>query len=593
MLVARDNTFDQVDHNIGQITRNHANELSAWVRDKQRVTSSLKNAVDQPEAIAHTMAATAQQAGGFDDAYIVYADKRYIFNHAMPDGFDGPARAWYQQAAQTNGPAITPIYVDAASGKLCMSFVEAVRKDGRVVAAVAPTCCSTAWPRWSRPSRPRPRASPSCWTDRARSWPTRTSSWRSPVTAIDPGLDLGQLQQLARNSGSSLTQDIGGVSQLLYASAVEGTPWTLVIAIDRAQANEPVTMMVKLAASITALALLLAVAFVTMAVKRQLRGLPQVQYALQDIASGDGDLTRRLPAEGGDELARIGAAFNQFADKIATILREIRVAADSVRTASLEIASGNHDLSDRTSQQASSLEQTAAAMEEITSTVQHNADNASQAANLASDASRVAGQGGAVMQQVVHTMDGIDASARKIVDIIGVIDGIAFQTNILALNAAVEAARAGEQGGFAVVAGEVRTLAQRSATAAREIKTLIESSVDQIRTGNSLVRQAGGTMDQVVGSVERVTSIVGEIDLASQEQRTGISEIGNAIGLMDNATQQNAALVEQAAAAAQTLQEQAAHLAQLVGGFKLDSHEVASHSVTRGAPQVAPGPCWR
>ena len=257
--------------------------------------------------------------------------------------------------------------------------------------------------------------------------------------------DLGQLQQLARNSGSSLTQDIGGVSQLLYASAVEGTPWTLVIAIDRAQANEPVTMMVKLAASITALALLLAVAFVTMAVKRQLRGLPQVQYALQDIASGDGDLTRRLPAEGGDELARIGAAFNQFADKIATILREIR-GGRPVRTASLEIASGNHDLSDRTSQQASSLEQTAAAMEEITSTVQHNADNASQAANLASDASRVAGQGGAVMQQVVHTMDGIDASARKIVDIIGVIDGIAFQTNILALNAAVEAARAGEQG---------------------------------------------------------------------------------------------------------------------------------------------------
>ena len=594
MLVARDNTFDQVDHNIGQITRNHANELSAWVRDKQRVTSSLKNAVDQPEAIAHTMAATAQQAGGFDDAYIVYADKRYIFNHAMPDGFDGPARAWYQQAAQTNGPAITPIYVDAASGKLCMSFVEAVRKDGRVVAAVGTDMLLDSMAKMVAAIQATPKSFAFLLDGQGQilAHPDVKLALAGHRHRSRP--DLGQLQQLARNSGSSLTQDIGGVSQLLYASAVEGTPWTLVIAIDRAQANEPVTMMVKLAASITALALLLAVAFVTMAVKRQLRGLPQVQYALQDIASGDGDLTRRLPAEGGDELARIGAAFNQFADKIATILREIRVAADSVRTASLEIASGNHDLSDRTSQQASSLEQTAAAMEEITSTVQHNADNASQAANLASDASRVAGQGGAVMQQVVHTMDGIDASARKIVDIIGVIDGIAFQTNILALNAAVEAARAGEQGrGFAVVAGEVRTLAQRSATAAREIKTLIESSVDQIRTGNSLVRQAGGTMDQVVGSVERVTSIVGEIDLASQEQRTGISEIGNAIGLMDNATQQNAALVEQAAAAAQTLQEQAAHLAQLVGGFKLDSHEVASHSVTRGAPQVAPGPCWR
>ena len=418
MLVARDNTFDQVDHNIGQITRNHANELSAWVRDKQRVTSSLKNAVDQPEAIAHTMAATAQQAGGFDDAYIVYADKRYIFNHAMPDGFDGPARAWYQQAAQTNGPAITPIYVDAASGKLCMSFVEAVRKDGRVVAAVGTDMLLDSMAKMVAAIQATPKSFAFLLDGQGQILAHPDVKLALAGHRHRSRLDLGQLQQLARNSGSSLTQDIGGVSQLLYASAVEGTPWTLVIAIDRAQANEPVTMMVKLAASITALALLLAVAFVTMAVKRQLRGLPQVQYALQDIASGDGDLTRRLPAEGGDELARIGAAFNQFADKIATILREIRVAADSVRTASLEIASGNHDLSDRTSQQASSLEQTAAAMEEITSTVQHNADNASQAANLASDASRVAGQGGAVMQQVVHTMDGIDASARKIVDII-------------------------------------------------------------------------------------------------------------------------------------------------------------------------------
>ena len=194
------------------------------------------------------------------------------------------------------------------------------------------------------------------------------------------------------------------------------------------------------------------------------------------------------------------------------------------------------------------------------------------------------------MQQVVHTMDGIDASARKIVDIIGVIDGIAFQTNILALNAAVEAARAGEQGrGFAVVAGEVRTLAQRSATAAREIKTLIESSVDQIRTGNSLVRQAGGTMDQVVGSVERVTSIVGEIDLASQEQRTGISEIGNAIGLMDNATQQNAALVEQAAAAAQTLQEQP----HTWRSWWAASSSTAMTRQPRSARAGGAGPCWR
>jgi methyl-accepting chemotaxis protein len=240
------------------------------------------------------------------------------------------------------------------------------------------------------------------------------------------------------------------------------------------------------------------------------------------------------------------------------------------------------DLSSRTEQQASSLEETAASMEELTSTVKQNADNARQANQLAVSASGVAVKGGHVVAQVVGTMSAINTSSKKIVDIIGVIDGIAFQTNILALNAAVEAARAGEQGrGFAVVAAEVRNLAQRSAAAAKEIKTLISDSVDKVEEGSKQVAEAGKTMDEIVGSVKRVTDIMAEITAASQEQTQGIEQINQAITQMDQVTQQNAALVEQAAAAAASLQEQASGLSQVVSVFKLDDSQQVSQQVNR------------
>ncbi|WP_157212515.1 methyl-accepting chemotaxis protein [Herbaspirillum sp. CF444] len=288
-----------------------------------------------------------------------------------------------------------------------------------------------------------------------------------------------------------------------------------------------------------------------------------------------GDLTSDIDTSGKDETAQLLGALKTMNDNLQGIVRQVRRGTDTIATATTEIASGNLDLSSRTEQQAGSLEETASAMEQLTSTVKQNADNARQANQLAVSASEVAMQGGSVVGKVVHTMESINESSKKIVDIISVIDGIAFQTNILALNAAVEAARAGEQGrGFAVVASEVRNLAQRSASAAKEIKALINDSVEKVGNGSKLVEQAGNTMEEVVSSVRRVTDIVGEITSAGQEQSDGIEQINLAITQMDETTQQNAALVEQAAAAAQSLQDQASHLAQVVGVFKLDERQL-------------------
>ncbi|UOD29845.1 MCP four helix bundle domain-containing protein [Massilia violaceinigra] len=285
-----------------------------------------------------------------------------------------------------------------------------------------------------------------------------------------------------------------------------------------------------------------------------------------------GDLSGVIVSSSSDETGQLMASLRSMNDSLLGVVQQVRSGTDTIALASAEIASGNLDLSSRTEEQASSLEETASAMEELTATVRQNADNARQANQLALSASTIASDGGAVVNDVISTMESISASSRKIVDIISVIDGIAFQTNILALNAAVEAARAGEQGrGFAVVASEVRNLAQRSAAAAKEIKQLIDNSVFQVDAGTALVQRAGSTMTEVVVSVRRVSDVVAEISAASHEQSSGIDEVNKAIVQMDEVTQQNAALVEQAAAAAGALQEQADHLARVVSVFRLDS----------------------
>jgi len=307
---------------------------------------------------------------------------------------------------------------------------------------------------------------------------------------------------------------------------------------------------------------------ITRGLLKQLGGEPDYTASIAGSIA-NGDLSISIDTNGNDKDSLL-SEMKEMRDSLVDIVGQVRSGTETIGTASREIAAGNIDLSSRTEMQASSLEKTASAMEELTSTVKQNADNAREANQLASAASDVAIKGGKVVSEVVNTMSSIDASAKKIVDIIGVIDGIAFQTNILALNAAVEAARAGEQGrGFAVVASEVRNLAQRSAGAAKEIKMLIDDSVEKVGAGTKLVGQAGVTMDEVVASVRRVTDIMSEIANASQEQSAGIEQVNVSIIEMDSMTQQNAALVEEAAAAAQSLQDQAAELSRVVSIFKL------------------------
>ncbi|WP_338844507.1 methyl-accepting chemotaxis protein [Massilia sp. W12] len=349
---------------------------------------------------------------------------------------------------------------------------------------------------------------------------------------------------------------------------------------------------------------ILAAWFITRGVLRQLGGEPD--YAAEianDIAQGD--LSVHVETTDSGHESSLGA-LREMKDSLVKIVSQVRRGTEAIETASVEIATGNADLSSRIDLQAASLEKTASSMDQLTSTVRQNAENARQANELAVSASDVARRGGDVVTQVVETMDSISDSSKKIVDIISVIDGIAFQTNILALNAAVEAARAGEQGrGFAVVAGEVRSLAQRSAAAAKEIKALISDSVDKVSTGSQLVMKAGETMEEVVASVKRVTDIMNEITVASQEQSAGIELVNHAIIEMEGVVQQDAALVEQAAATAKGLQEQAHELAHVVSIFKLDPahiHQAANppaaapriaHKAAKPAPRPSPAPAPR
>ena len=577
-LTVQRHVLSTLDDQSRQLVNAQAQVLGEWVATKRLLTHTLAQAVDTPEP--HAVVQALRDGGGFSDAYFGYTDKRMFFLNEMAADYDVTARPWFKQALREGRPIVTAPYLFVSPPEVGVTFAEPVGPAGNPVAVVGTDVLLTTVVRTVGAIRPTP-GSFAFLVDEAGAIVTHPDPALTlkPVSALSPQLGADAIQALPK-ADSGMRTAVGGKDFLLYGQGVPGTNWQLVVAVQRDEALSALGSLLKVSGAIVAISLILAIALLGAVIARVTRRLAVVRDALEDIASGDGDLTRRLSVQGNDELTQIARAFNHFTDKIASVLVRIRDSSETVRHASTEIASGNQDLSARTEQQASSLEETAAAMEQLTATVQHNAENARQARQLASSASDIATHGGTVVDQVVRTMGGIEQSSHRIADIIGVIDSIAFQTNILALNAAVEAARAGEQGrGFAVVASEVRTLAQRSATAAKEIKALIDDSVGQVDAGSRLVQDAGATMGKVVESVQRVTAIVTEISNASQEQSTGIAEIGTAVSQMDQSTQQNAALVEEATAAAQSLQQQAAQLADVVAGFRLDSESSRSRSI--------------
>jgi methyl-accepting chemotaxis protein len=570
-FIADSHNTESVNSTLSAIEDSHVADVDDWVVSHAQMINSLQNAVLESDPASALKQVAA--AGGFTNVYVGYADKTSKFSDptGIPPDYDPTGRPWYKQAVSAGKGIVTPPYVDAGTGKLVVAFATPVIRDGVVKAVVSGDVAMDSVIANVRSIHPTP-ASFGMLVDSSGNIVAHPDAKLTlkPVSDLAPELGGNRLTALFA-SANPLPVDVGGSVKLIRAEPIADTDWHVVVALDRAEATAGMRSL--LTASLGALLIIAALAAVIVAAATAVsfQRISKVRDAMDSISAGGGDLTQRLPADGVDEVAQIAISFNAFMDKLRDVMRNIREASESVRTASDEIAAGNVDLSGRTESAAASLQQTAASMEEITATVGQSANAALQADLTAAAAAQVASRGGAVISDVVHTMGAIEDASVKIADIIGVIDGIAFQTNILALNAAVEAARAGEQGrGFAVVAGEVRSLAQRSAEAAKEIKELIESTVDSVTTSSQQVRRAGETMNDIVQTVTNVTTIISEVTNAASQQTRGIQEVNRAVSQLDEMVQQNAALVEQSTAAATALRGQATSLAAAVAQFKLD-----------------------
>ena len=568
-VTTRNALYGVLEKNTGAVADSYASGIATWVADKTSAVQALVPAALQADPAPALELVRA--AGAFDKAYAGYADKRAVFSRQQDTvaNYDPTSRPWYQAAASAGKPVLTAPYRGAKTGQLVVTFAAPVQRGGSMAAVVAGDIPLTEVNQAVKAVQPSPHSFGFV-VDQSGLIVSHADPARAlqPASTLSGELTPARIAQL-RTADAFTPLHIGERDYWMTARPIAGTDWTLLVAVDQADALEGFAAVGATLAVLGLVMLGATAAVLGVLTHLLLRRLRRLRAALRDIASGQADLTRRLSTQGHDELADVGRHFNAFADKIATILQGVRGATTLVNTAAAEIAAGNADLSGRAEQTAANLQLTASSMERLTGTVRQTAESATVANGLAAGAADAALRGGQVVGQVVTTMEAISDSSRRIVDIIGTIDGIAFQTNILALNAAVEAARAGEQGrGFAVVASEVRSLAKRSASAAQEIKVLIGDSVGKVEDGARLVQDAGSTMQDIVHSVRRVSDIIGEITSATTDQSHGIGEVGSAMAELDRMTQQNAALVEQSAAATQSLKQQADRLADVVAGFK-------------------------
>ncbi|WP_104201982.1 methyl-accepting chemotaxis protein [Billgrantia saliphila] len=573
----------QIARNLSDVAQGNGRTISAWVTSHAEMLEAMENSVraDHLDPVLKAM----QASGSFLATYMAYQDTgETIFYDGWepPADFDPRVRPWYEGAVAAGESIVTLPYIDTVTGGLVVTIASPFERNGQlaavaggdvaidevvsIVEAIAPTPSSFAF---------------LVAADGTLIAHPDAELSLEPATRLSPQLDSAFLSNLKQASEPE-RMVLAERSRLLQSQPIAGTDWQLVVALDEREATAGLRAVLGSSALTLVLVVLGAVLVLGALLTLMFRRLQVVRDAMIDIASGDGDLTLRLPEVGRDEVAQIASAFNRFVSRIESVLITIREASESVTVAAGEIATGGQDLSRRTENAASSLQQSSASIEEITSTVEHTADSARHASELSQSASEVATRGGEVVGQVVSTMEEITASSERIGNIVKVMDGIAFQTNLLALNASVEAARAGEQGrGFAVVAGEVRQLATRSAEASREIRGLIDASGQKVASGTELVRRAGATMEELVAGVNRVAKVLGEISVAAGEQSDGIGQVNVAVAELDRMTQQNAALVEESTVAAEQLKEQADRLAEAVGGFKLSERNRSLPAVSR------------
>ncbi|QNI04452.1 HAMP domain-containing protein [Halomonas sp. SH5A2] len=577
-ITVKHHNTEQVTRNLNAVANGNTQAIDEWFNARYSMLASMDEAAtsDTPLAALRQLA----DSGDFMSTYIAYpqtSDAVFSDGWEPPSDYDPRQRPWYQDAVEAKDTIITAPYVDAQSGGLIVTFAQPYYQNGElaavvgadisiqniidIVASIAPTPSSFGF------------LTTSDGTLVAHPDPELTLE---PSTTLSEQLDAGYLQQL---DGSDEPQPLTleGRDTLLQGSAVGGSSdWQLVVAMDEHEATAGLRGI-----ATTSIITLLIVAVITaialsLLLKWLLRRILSARDAMNDIASGEGDLTQRLPEEGNDEITQIAAAFNRFVATMDTVLQDVRSSSEAVHNAATEIANGGQDLSRRTENTASSLQQTSASMEEITSTVEHTSSSAKEANQLSQAASDVAGRGGQAVSEVITTMEDIAESSGKIGDIVTLMNNISFQTNLLALNASVEAARAGEHGrGFAVVAEEVRKLAQRSNDAANDIKNLIEDSQGKVQNGTKLVHSAGETMDDIVSHITRVTDVLGEITSATTEQSDGIGQVNIAVADLDRMTQENAAMVEESTTAAEQLKDQADHLTETISRFKLSQGNVA------------------
>jgi len=570
-VIVRDSNLETIRQNLDAIASGHALALDEWAAGKATMVAAAAEQIapGDPQGIVRQL----QKGGAFPITTAGWQDRSFVASKdRMPDGFDPTARPWYKETLAAAKPIVTKPYADATTGKPFVSFAAPIVRSGAIDGVVSAVVSLDGVRDVVTAVHPTPESLGFVVDNDGNVLAHPDAKYiRKPASELSQALTPEVVASLG-NESKPLEVELSGRTKLLQAKPIRGTSWKLVVALDKAEATAALNGVLK--TSILAIVLLAGAAAALSGVftAQAFRRLSEVRDAMNEIGAGGGDLTRRLPSVGRDEVTQIATSFNTFVEKVGGTLSRIRSGSESVKVATKEIEAGNQDLSRRTEMAASNLEQTAASLSELTASVRRSAEATVQVTRLASSASEAATRGGEVVSGVVTTMEDIARSSSKIGEIIGVIDGIAFQTNILALNAAVEAARAGEHGkGFAVVASEVRSLAHRSATAAKEIKTLIEASEVGVRSGAERVQAAGDVMTEIVDGVRQVSSIISEISTAMSEQSTGLGQINQAVEEMEQATQQNAALVEQAAAASSLLDEQASNLAEAVAEFKLDA----------------------